>query len=280
MWYCSEVNKHTFKRILPALAFILFLIPIVTSSLLDLEQKKANQIALEKEQAEKKAEEDAKEKIYLTGKFDPAERDDFVLVPAEYSLVPNKIYLRKETYDAYIQMRNAALLDNIELNLASATRNFDYQKDLWEKKWNGTTAVEGKNLSKSITDGKERFEKILEYSAVPGTSRHHWGTDIDINDATLEYFETPKGEKVYEWLTENASLFGFCQTYNPKGPGRQTGYNEEKWHWSYLPLSRNFTQEYKKLIKSEDIEGFLGDEYVAEENLINNYVLSINPDCI
>ena len=70
------------------------------------------------------------------------------------------------------------------------------------------------------------------------------------------------------------------QTYNLKNTGRVIGYNEEKWHWSYLPLARTLTQEYKNLIKDENINGFLGDEYVAGQDLINNYVLSINPNCI
>jgi hypothetical protein len=142
------------------------------------------------------------------------------------------------------------------------------------------TFVDGKDLSKSIPEGRERFEKILEYSAVPSTSRHHWGTDIDINGVSPTYFDTAEGMKQYEWLKKNAPLFGFCQTYNLKGSLRATGYNEEKWHWSYLPLSVNFTEEYKRLVKDEDIKGFMGDEYVSEENLINNYVLSINPECI
>ena len=136
------------------------------------------------------------------------------------------------------------------------------------------------DLSKNIPDGRERFEKILEYSAVPGTSRHHWGTDIDINGVDPKYFETAEGEKVYAWLTENAPLFGFCQSYTLKGQDRPTGYYEEKWHWSYLPLAKIFTEEYKNLIKEEDITGFLGDKYVVGQDLINNYVLGINPDCI
>ena len=79
---------------------------------------------------------------------------------------------------------------------------------------------------------------------------------------------------------KNTPLFGFCQTYNLKGNIRPTGYNEEKWHWSFLPLSRAFTQEYKKIITEEDIKGFLGDENVSALNLINNYVLAINPECL
>ncbi|MES3031679.1 MAG: M15 family metallopeptidase [Patescibacteria group bacterium] len=272
----NVLNINNFKRILPLLAFIFLLIPVATSSLLDFEQKKADQLALEKERLQKEAE----QKIYLMGRFDPAERKDFVAVPTAYSIAPYQMYLRKETLNAFIDMAGAAHKDKINLNIASATRNFEYQKNLWNNKWNGVTLVEGKDLSKSIPDGTMRFEKILEYSAAPGTSRHHFGTDIDINGATPEYFETEKGKKVYEWLTENAPLFGFCQTYNLKGNSRPTGYNEEKWHWSYLPLARDLTEQYKNLIKDADIAGFDGDEYVSSLDLINNYVLSINPDCL
>ena len=191
-----------------------------------------------------------------------------------------KMYLRKETYDAYLQMQNAADQDEINIQIASATRNFDSQKDLWNGEWNGLTLVDGKNLLKSIPDEQERFKKVLEYIAVPGTSRHHWGTDIDINGANLKYFETDAGKKEYNWLQKNASAFGFCQTYNLRGSVRPNGYNQEKWHWSYMPLAKTFMEEYKNLIKDEDISGFDGDVYVAGENLIDNYVLSINPDCI
>jgi hypothetical protein len=85
---------------------------------------------------------------------------------------------------------------------------------------------------------------------------------------------------VYEWLTKNASAFGFCQPYNKKGNTRTVGYNEEKWHWSYVPLAKTFTQEYKNLIQETEINGFMGDENVSKLNLINDYVLGINPECL
>ncbi|MEK7539429.1 MAG: M15 family metallopeptidase [Patescibacteria group bacterium] len=266
-----------------SLALIIF-VPYFTTDFLDLRQKKENeenyQKLLKEREAQKKAIKEAQVKIYLTGKFDPSLREDFTMVSAKYNISGYKMYLRKETLNAFEDMAEIAEKNDLELNITSATRNFDYQKDLWNKKWEGVTLVDGKDLTKSIPDELERFEKILEYSAVPGASRHHWGTDIDINGVTPVYFDSEEGEKVYEWLTKNAPLFGFCQIYSQKGENRQTGYNEEKWHWSYLPLSKNFTQEYKNLIKNEDIKGFDGDEYVFREDLINNYVLSINPNCI
>lgn len=278
------MNKINLKLILALILLIFISLPIFTSSLLDFEEEKTNeanyQKLLQEELTRKESEEKIQQKIYLMGKFDPSTRKDFVLIPIKYTTNQSKMYLRKETLDAFLKMREAADLDKIDLKIASATRNFVYQKNIWNNKWTGVTLINGKNLSKSISDSLERFKKILEYSAVPGTSRHHWGTDIDINDANPEYFETELGEKTYEWLIKNAPLFGFCQPYNQKDSNRPTGYNEEKWHWSYLPLAKTFTEEYKNLIKDEDIKGFLGDENVIGQDLINNYVLGINPICL
>ena len=267
------MSKNTLKFIVILVLSVFVSVPIVTSSLLDLKQKKENELIYRKLL-------EAREKIYLTGKFDPAQKEDFILIPSQYTLGENKMYLRKETFESFLKMVSVAKKDEVDLKIASATRNFDYQKNLWNNKWSGFTIVNGQNLNIEIPDGLKRFEKILEYSAVPGTSRHHWGTDIDINDANPAYFNKEKGKKEYEWLIKNASAFGFCQTYNQKNVDRKTGYNEEKWHWSYLPLARVFTQEYKNLIKNDDIKGFEGEEYVTGQDLINNYVLSINPDCI
>jgi len=272
------VDKSTLKYILPLLALILFL------SLLVFEKKKENEVIYQRILAEQQAQKEARkneEKNYLMGKFDPAQREDFILVPGQYITIGgSKMYLRKETLDAFLKMQAAADKDEMDLKIASATRNFDYQKSIWNDKWTGAMLVGGENLSITIPDELERFKKILEYSAVPGTSRHHWGTDIDINDSTPPYFDSEKGEKEYAWLVKNARLFGFCQPYNFKNSTRPEGYNEEKWHWSYLPLSKNFTQEYKNLIKDEDIKDFLGDEYVSGQDLINRHVLAINPDCL
>ena len=277
------MKKNT-RNIILALFFLVILGILAVNALNISSQKQkekelVEQRALVIKQAQKAAK-DAEEKIYLMGKFDPTQETNFVLIQKEYTTNGSAMYLRKETFDAFLLMKKTAEDDGINLKIAFATRNFDYQKNIWNSKWNGTMLVDGKNLSKSIPDGLDRFIKILEYSAAPGTSRHHWGTDIDINAATPEYFEGKEGIKVYDWLTQNASSFGFCQPYSLKGDTRSTGYNEEKWHWSYKPLSKTFTEDYKKLINDKDITGFSGDEYASKLNLINDYVLGINPDCL
>jgi len=278
--YCWKVNDFILKYKFPAVVFFISVVLIFSSLLFKLEQEKEAELNYQKFLVAQKAQieteikiaQDAKEKIYLLGKFDPSTRDDFAPVPTTYGISGYKMYLRKETLDAFLQMALAADKDGVDIKMASATRNFIYQKNLWNNKWVG--------FAKSVPDGMERFEKILEYSAVPGTSRHHWGTDIDINAATPQYFNTEQGEKVYNWMTKNAWIYGFCQPYTAKNENRPEGYNEEKWHWTYLPLAKTFTEDYKNLVNDSDISGFDGDQYVSGQDLINKHVLGINPDCL
>jgi hypothetical protein len=114
---------------------------------------------------------------------------------------------------------------------------------------------------------------------MPGTSRHHWGTDIDINSVEPDYFLTKKGKAEYDWLVKNAARFGFCQPYSPKGADRPNGYEEEKWHWSYMPLSKNFLSQYPTIVSYADIRGFDGDVAAESLKVIDNYVLGVNVDC-
>ena len=115
---------------------------------------------------------------------------------------------------------------------------------------------------------------------MPGTSRHHWGTDIDLNAFNNKYFEAGEGLKIYTWLLENAHKYGFCQPYTDKDYNRHNGYNEEKWHWSYITVARQLTYEGKATVKKEMIQGFQGAETAPEIDVVNNYILGINADCL
>nr|MCU0368233.1 D-alanyl-D-alanine carboxypeptidase family protein [Cyclobacteriaceae bacterium] len=64
---------------------------------------------------------------------------------------------------------------------------------------------------------------------------------------------------------------GFCQPYTSKSGGR-TGYEEEKWHWSYLPLSGEFLKQYNKQMQYADIKGFAGSEISKSLDVITQYV--------
>lgn len=95
----------------------------------------------------------------------------------------------------------------------------------------------------------------------------------------LAYYKTETGKKFYNWLTANASKFGFCQPYTAKDSSRATGYEEEKWHWSYLPLSQVYLQQYKDKITYSDLVGFAGCETAKKIDIIKTYVLSVNKKC-
>ena len=218
------------------------------------------------------------DKKYLLGKFDPAQEDDFVEVSIKHASRQG-LYLRKKTYAAFIRMDDAARQAGVNLIIVSATRNFDSQRSIWNRKWSGKTRVEGKNLALTISDPLERARVILKFSSMPGTSRHHWGTDIDLNALENDYFEAGEGKRVYDWLQENASFYGFCQTYTPKNSSRPSGYEEEKWHWSHIPLARSFLDQYMRYVRYDDLKGFLGWETAHVLKVIENYVQSIDTNC-
>lgn len=205
---------------------------------------------------------------YLLGKFKPFEHPDFVAVGKPYADKTGMI-LRKETFEAFKKMWEAAEKEGIVLKIISSTRNFEQQKAIWEGKW--------ARFAKDAPAPKDRALKILEYSSMPGSSRHHWGTDIDLNDLNNAVFETGgKHEALYQWLQAHAHEYGFCQPYTA---GRPTGYHEEKWHWSYTPLSKPMLAQYAQTLNEASIQGFEGADTATEIGIVKNYVLGINQDC-
>ena len=217
---------------------------------------------------------------YLMGKFDPAQHPDFVKVDKKYA-DEEGYFLRKETYEGFAKMREAAQADGIRLTIISATRNFNKQKAIWEGKWTGNRLIEnGANAAKKYPGAKTRALKILEYSSMPGSSRHHWGTDVDLNDLDNYTFEQGPGKKVYDWLKKHAHEYGFCQPYSSKGEVRPNGYNEEKWHWSYMPVAKKLTDLAARSMTDDMIGGFKGAETAVEIKVVEKYVLGVSQECL
>jgi LAS superfamily LD-carboxypeptidase LdcB len=216
---------------------------------------------------------------YLTGKFEPSQHPDFVPVANRYT-DGDPYVLHRDTYAAFERMHAAALADGVDLRIVSATRNFERQKQIWEAKWNGRRLLEGREKADEVyPDPADRARAILRYSSMPGTSRHHWGTDIDLNALTNAFFDAGEGKRIYDWLTTHAADYGFCQPYTPKGSERPNGYEEERWHWSYLPLATRLTDYAATELRDEDISGFAGAAAAPRIAVIENYVLGINPAC-
>ena len=219
------------------------------------------------------------EEKYLLGKIDHQNDSNFVLVDKQFTENGKEIYLRKEVYEAFKKMHEAAQNDGVTLIIVSGFRSYEYQKKLWEDKWFGYTPVNNKDLYLAIPDDLERTKEILKYTAMPGTSRHHWGTDIDLNSVEPSYFNTIEGRKIYEWLQKNADKYGFCEPYTSFDKDRTDGYQPEPWHWSYYPLARKLLDEYQKTIKFFMMIDFAGYEFFNKLEIINKYVLGINPKC-
>ena len=210
------------------------------------------------------------DKNFLLGKIRRQNNPLLVRVGAMHT-ERNNIYLLKAVYEAYKKMHKAALADGVKLRIISGHRVFYEQIHEWELRWNNprTNTVFANDI--------ERARYVLRFRSMPGTSRHHWGTDIDLNSLSTAYFETEEGRKVYQWLVENASFFGFYQPYTAIDYNRPFGYREEKWHWSYKPLAQPMLNKYLELVTIDDISGFQGDATARKLPIIAEWVLGINP---
>ena len=193
--------------------------------------------------------------------------------------------LIKEAADAYIKMKVAAAKDGFELKVVSSYRSFDRQLAIWNRKFEIN--------SKEGMDPLENIKKITEYSTIPGTSRHHWGTEIDLIsaqpkvDGDVLLANLFEGEGPYaalkSWMDANANSYGFFLAY-PKDSLRK-GFQYEPWHYSYLPTSKKYLEWYlnlelESILKDKNI---LGKEYFTEEfmqHYLEEYILGISPELL
>jgi LAS superfamily LD-carboxypeptidase LdcB len=206
---------------------------------------------------------------YLMGKFNPTKHPAFIKVPKRYAN-RSGYYLRKEAYDAFVKMYDAARKDGVKLIIRSATRNFDYQKRIWERKW---------RAQKKSRRAVDKARNILKLSSMPGSSRHHWGTEIDLNAFRNDWFDRDQGLKLFRWMNNNAAKYGFQRPYTKKDSKRPTGYNEERWHWSYTPLSIPMLRDASSVLKDQNIRGFLGSKTAIEIEVLKNYIMGVSQSC-
>ncbi|MDR2968514.1 MAG: M15 family metallopeptidase [Tannerellaceae bacterium] len=216
--------------------------------------------------------EDSITKDFLMGKINRSTHHLFAKLTEEHT--ERNIYLLKPVYEAYIKMYEAALTDGVRLIVTSGHRTFVEQVCEWELRWNNP------RTEYSFADETEKARFVLQYRSMPGTSRHHWGTDIDLNSFNLSYFETAEGEKLYNWLSANAHLYGFFQPYTVQDENRPKGYCEEKWHWSYRPVARPMLEHYLRKVGKEDITGFKGDRAAGHLSIIKEWVCGIDQKLI
>ncbi|MBP6122288.1 MULTISPECIES: M15 family metallopeptidase [Providencia] len=172
---------------------------------------------------------------------------------------------------AFLAMQQAAAKAGFKLQSASAFRDFSRQLLIWNEKFSGKRPVLDKHSQPidicSLSEG-ELCETILHWSALPGASRHHWGTEIDIYDPLripagqtlqLEPWEYETGgyfAELNSWMTDNMATFDFYRPFTAK----DAGVADEPWHISYWPLSHEAEQlltpeVIKTVLLQEDILG-------------------------
>ena len=194
--------------------------------------------------------------------------------------------MHKLARQALIKMKDAAAKDGIKIEVVSAYRSFQRQKEIYEGKYKHFT---GQGLTPM-----DSILKIIEYSTIPGTSRHHWGTDLDLIDGGVN----PRPEsvlqpqlfhgdgpfcKLKDWLNIHANSFGFYEVYTNNA--NRSGFKYEPWHFSYAAVSKPMLQAYKEL----DVKQILLEEQIAgakhfTDEFIQTYrnenILDINPELL
>jgi LAS superfamily LD-carboxypeptidase LdcB len=164
-----------------------------------------------------------------------------------------------ETVSAFERLKRRAEVAGFELRVASAFRDYDRQTSIINEKWRGArpvTSAGGLTLQRENMSDLQWLEAIMRFSALPGTSRHHWGTDIDIWDAAaapanyrpaLEPSEYGAGgvfAEMTRWLDELINADDAEGFYKPYDIDRG-GVAPEAWHISYRPVAAALQKEQR-----------------------------------
>lgn len=191
--------------------------------------------------------------------------------------------LHPEAEKAFEKMKVAALQEGMDIEVVSSFRSYAAQKRIWNRKFKRFTAA-GMNA-------REAIEKIIEYSTVPGTSRHHWGTDIDLiirntsveGDVLLDslFHGNKPFSPLRQWMEKNASRFGFYLVYDKDS--LRKGFNYEPWHYSFKKIAKKYLTHYvqnKMIFQIKKDSTVLGHE-VMDSLFLSKYeaeqILSIHP---
>lgn len=207
----------------------------------------------------------------LTGKS----RAHLVNLPTPHS--PNH-FLQAQAAKAFQGLQKSAVKNGFNLQPASSFRDFARQQLIWNGKFHGERKVHddaGNALDLTQLDDWQKCQAILRWSALPGASRHHWGTEIDIFDPDLlpsgqalqlEPWEYEQGGYFFElseFLAENLPHFDFALPFMAMPSGKKIG--REPWHISYVPLSELASEQFSPEIL---LQAWQGEEIGGKEALL------------
>lgn len=189
-------------------------------------------------------------------------------------LVPldgTKYLLHKDMIHDFLLLRKSAESAGFNLQIASAFRDYERQLKIWNSKARGERPLlddQGNPLNFASLSPKEVMFAILRWSAIPGASRHHWGTDIDVFDGLTQKSEDVKLEPaetegsgpaaaLHDWLDTQIAegqSYGFYRPYQTD----RGGVSPERWHLSHNPTAHRIVSFYtyplfKKNISESEI---------------------------
>jgi LAS superfamily LD-carboxypeptidase LdcB len=200
--------------------------------------------------------------------------------------------LHRNVMTQALALRAAARADGIELAIVSSFRDFDRQVGIWNSKYAGERALigrDGQPVNHAGLSESALIDAILVWSALPGASRHHWGTDIDVIDRAAvapdyrpqlvqaEFAAHGPFARLDAWLSTNMASFGFFRPYTTD----RGGVLPEPWHLSFAPLAGPALAALGMEILAEALatSGMQGREAVLARlpQLYPRYVRAIDP---
>lgn len=172
-----------------------------------------------------------------------------------YQQGAREFLLQRDALAAFHLLKQAAADAGFDLAIVSSYRNYQRQAAIWQAKAQGKRPLldaGGQVINYQNLSEEQLLQAILQWSAAPGCSRHHWGTDIDIFDANRQAIadvqlipaEVNTGgasADLHQWLDAriaNNQSFGFFRPYS----NNACKVAEEKWHLSYLPQAKIYQQ--------------------------------------
>ena len=180
--------------------------------------------------------------------------------------------IHQHVADDWNALQQAASNDGIDCQLVSSFRDFHRQLAIWNRKWRGEATLydaNGEQLDAASLSDDEKIDAILTWSALPGGSRHHWGTDIDVYDkhsieqcghqfelVDSEYREGGPCYSLAQWLNARAADFRFQRPFQHYHGGVAV----ELWHLSHIPTALAFEAERNQyaladVLAQADMEG-------------------------
>lgn len=206
---------------------------------------------------------------------------DILLGKTTEHLVPvegTRFYVHQQMLHDFLLLQKKAKDAGFDLQIISAFRDYERQLNIWNTKARGERPLldeQGNFLDYSRLSPNEILWAILRWSALPGASRHHWGTDIDIFDQKTQNASEVKlipsecegdgpGAPMHDWLDSlinQKESYGFFRPYKTE----RGGVSPERWHLSYYPISRRISELYTFSIFKKNIEE--SDILLKEETL-------------